>query len=121
MAKLVVSCPSCKGELRATRLACEGCGTNLDGTFDIPLLLQLPHDDLVFVSQFVRASGSLKAMAKIEGSSYPTVRNRLDQIILRLEDLEGGVQKRRHEILDALEKGRLSSKEAEEALRKVGL
>lgn len=121
MAKLVVSCPSCKGELRVTRLACESCGTNLDGNFEVPLLLKLPADDLFFVSEFVRASGSLKAMAKLEGTSYPTVRNRLDQIIGRLADLEGGVQQRRHEILDALEKGRLSSKEAEEQLRKVGL
>ena len=121
MAKLVVSCPSCHGELRATRLSCGHCGTNLEGSFDLPLLLQLPGEDLAFVSAFVRSSGSLKAMAQQSGSSYPTVRNRLDQIIARLEDLEKGVAKRRHEILDALEKGRLSSKEAEEALRKVGL
>ncbi|MDF2694525.1 MAG: hypothetical protein K0S65_2908 [Labilithrix sp.] len=121
MAKLVVSCPSCNGDLRVTRLACEACGTNLDGSFDLPQLLRLPAEDLAFISEFVRASGSLKAMAKLEGRSYPTVRNRLDQIIGRLEDLERGVQKRRHEILDALEKGRLSSKEAEEQLRKVGL
>jgi hypothetical protein len=121
MAKLVVSCPSCNGDLRVTRLACQACGTNLDGSFDLPQLLRLPAEDLAFISEFVRASGSLKAMAKLEGRSYPTVRNRLDQIIGRLEDLERGVQKRRHDILDALEKGRLSSKEAEEQLRKVGL
>jgi hypothetical protein len=121
MAKLVVTCPSCAGDLRVTRLACEACGTNLDGTFDIPALQKLPPEDLAFVSAFVRASGSLKAVAQSEGKSYPTVRNRLDQIIARLEELERGTQQRRHEILDALEKGRLTSKEAEEALRKVGL
>ena len=121
MAKLVVTCPSCSGELRATRLACQACGTNLDGAFDLPLLLQLVPQDLAYVSAFVRSSGSLKAMAKLEGSSYPTVRNRLDQIIARLEALETGLTSRRHAILDALEKGQLSSKEAEEQLRKVGL
>ncbi len=121
MAKFVVSCPSCHGELRATRLSCAPCGTNLEGSFDVPLLLKLPPDDLAFVSTFLRSSGSLKAMAQHSGSSYPTVRNRLDQIIARLEELERGVARRRHEILDALEKGRLSAKDAEEALRKVGL
>lgn len=121
MAKLVVTCPSCHGDLQATRLSCAHCGTNLEGSFDLPLLLKLPADDLAFVSAFVRSSGSLKAMAQQSGSSYPTVRNRLDQIIARLEELEKGVAARRHEILDALEKGRLSSREAEEALRKVGL
>ncbi|MBX3197497.1 MAG: DUF2089 domain-containing protein [Labilithrix sp.] len=121
MAKLVVTCPSCDGELRVTRLACQACGTNLDGRFELPALLKLPAEDLTFISEFVRASGSLKAMAALEGRSYPTVRNRLDQIIRRLEDVERGVAQRRHEILDALEKGKLSSKEAEEQLRKVGL
>jgi hypothetical protein len=121
MAKLVVSCPSCKGDLRVTRLACRACGTNLDGQFEIPLLLQLSAEDLTFVADFVRSSGSLKAMAKLGGSSYPTVRNRLDQIIARLEELESGVQKQRHAILDALENGRLSAKDAEDQLRKAGL
>ncbi len=121
MAKLVVSCPSCSGELRATRLGCAACGTNIDGQFEIPALLQLPTEDLAFVSEFVRASGSLKAMAQLDGTSYPTVRNRLDQIIGRLETLERGVQAQRHRILDALEKGELTSKEAEAQLRKVGL
>jgi hypothetical protein len=60
-------------------------------------------------------------MAKLDGSSYPTVRNRLDQIIARLDELEQGVQKRRHKILDAVESGRMSTKEAEKQLRKVGL
>lgn len=121
MARFVVRCPSCDGELRATRLGCQTCGTNLDGQFEIPALLQLSPDDLAFVTAFVRSSGSLKAMAQLLQVSYPTVRNRLDEVIGRLESLEQGVQRRRHEILDALENGRLSAKEAEEALRKVGL
>jgi hypothetical protein len=121
MAKLVVTCPSCEGDLRVTRLACEACGTVLDGQFEVPLLLQLPPEDLAFVAEFVRSSGSLKAMAQLEGSSYPTVRNRLNQIIARLEELERGVEKERHAILDALENGRLSAKEAADKLRKAGL
>lgn len=121
MARLVVSCPSCQGDLRVTRLVCQACGTNLDGQFDIPALLRLPPDDLVFVAEFLRSSGSLKAMAQRTGTSYPTVRNKLDQIIARLEGLERGVQSRRHEILDDLENGRVSAREAEEQLRKVGL
>ena len=34
---------------------------------------------------FIRASGSLKEMAAILGVSYPTVRNRLDEIIGKLK------------------------------------
>src|SRR3954470_16147469 len=121
MAKIVVRCPSCEGDLRATRLSCEACGTNLDGQFDLPSLLKLRPDDLAFVTEFVRASGSLKEMAKLNGISYPTVRNRLDEIIRNLEVIERAPQKRRHEILDALETGKITAEAAEKALRKVGL
>jgi hypothetical protein len=121
MPRLVVRCPSCQGDLQATRLSCRSCGTSLDGQFDIPPLLQLDPDDLAFVTAFVRSSGSLKAMAQQLGVSYPTVRNRLDELIGRLEQIERGVEKRRHEILDALEAGKLTAKAAAEELKKVGL
>ena len=41
-----------------------------------------------FVLDFVMCSGSLKEMASRMGLSYPTVRNRLDDIIARLGELE---------------------------------
>lgn len=121
MARLVVRCPSCEGELAATRLACRSCGTALEGQFEIPALLQLPPDDLAFVSAFVRSSGSLKAVAAQLGVSYPTVRNRLDEILQKLDALEKGIDAKRHAILDALENGKMSAEAAAEALKKVGL
>jgi hypothetical protein len=93
----------------------------LEGQFEIPALLQLSPDDLAFVTAFVRSSGSLKAMAQLLGVSYPTVRSRLDEILKNLEAIERGVDKRRHEILDALESGKLTAKAAAEELKKVGL
>ncbi|MFO0678034.1 MAG: DUF2089 domain-containing protein [Polyangiaceae bacterium] len=121
MAKFVVRCPSCTSDLRATRLSCEACGTHLDGQFELPPLLKLSDEDLTFVTQFVRASGSLKEMAKLSGTSYPTVRNRLDDVIQKLEDRNRDVQERRHRILDALESGKISAAIAEARLRKEGL
>lgn len=121
MAKLVVQCPSCAGELHATRLSCAACATNLEGLFEIPLLLRLSAQELAFVTAFVRSSGSLKEMARLEGVSYPTVRNRLDDILAKLDELEKDVQRRRHDILDRLERGLLSAEQAERELRRVGL
>jgi hypothetical protein len=121
MPRLVVRCPSCEGELVAARLVCRSCETALEGKFEIPALLQLSADDLAFVTAFVRASGSLKAMAQLLGVSYPTVRNRLDEILQKLDTLEKGIDKRRHAILDALENGRLTAEAAAEELKKVGL
>lgn len=48
----------------------------------------LRDDDLAFIRSFVLASGSLKAVARQYGISYPTLRLRLDRLIekLRLAD-----------------------------------
>ena len=47
-------------------------------------LEQLDDDDLGFIKRFVVSSGSLKAIAKIYGISYPTVRLRLDRLIEKI-------------------------------------
>lgn len=48
----------------------------------LPLwLTDLTAADISFMKQFVLASGSLREIAKIYEISYPTVRNRLNQLI----------------------------------------
>lgn len=69
-------------------LRCAECDTRIEGDYPLPLLLQLPPDDQRFVLDFVLSSGSLKEMARRMGLSYPTVRNRLDELIARLEALD---------------------------------
>lgn len=44
----------------------------------------LRDEDLAFVRAFVLASGSLKAVARQYGISYPTVRLRLDRLIAKM-------------------------------------
>jgi hypothetical protein len=121
MSKFVVRCPSCQGEVHATRLSCGGCGTQLEGEFELPALLRLEPEELAFVTDFVRSSGSLKEVARRIGSSYPTVRARLDEVITRIAQIDRDVERRRHKILTDLEHGRLTAKAAADALRKVGL
>ncbi len=81
-------CPSCQAQLRVKTLSCESCGTEVTGRYDLPVLARLAPEDQAFVLHFVRCSGSLKEMAKFLGLSYPTVRNRLDDIIGRIEQAE---------------------------------
>jgi len=84
MASLPTSCPSCGDQLLAKRLACPGCGTEVEGCYALPGLASLKAEDQRFIVQFVESSGSLKEMARLLGVSYPTVRNRLDEIIARV-------------------------------------
>lgn len=46
-------------------------------------LAALNEEDLQFLKRFLFASGSLKALAKEYGISYPTVRARLDRLIAK--------------------------------------
>lgn len=47
-------------------------------------LVDMDGKDLSFIKEFLLSSGSLKEMAKIYDVSYPTVRNRLNQIIAKI-------------------------------------
>ncbi len=82
--KLPVVCPSCENALFVRELKCEQCETAIQGHYDLPALLQLSAKDQQFILDFVKASGSLKALAEQMKLSYPTVRNMLDDLIEKL-------------------------------------
>ncbi|EUJ39334.1 DUF2089 family protein [Brochothrix campestris] len=48
-------------------------------------LKELSNEDIVFMKNFIVASGSLKEMAKTYEVSYPTVRIRLDRLIEKVK------------------------------------
>jgi hypothetical protein len=50
--------------------------------------MQLSEEDQRFICDFVRCSGSIKEMAARMELSYPTVRNRLDDVIATLTAIE---------------------------------
>jgi len=80
-------------------LVCERCQTEIQGQYELPLLARLSTDDQGFILEFIKASGSLKEMARLLGLSYPTVRNRLDEIIERVKLAEESKQDDKEEKL----------------------
>ena len=52
----------------------------------------LDEEDLVFIRNFILASGSLKEIAKQYGVTYPTVRLRLDKVIQKVRIGESEAQ-----------------------------
>lgn len=119
MARLPTVCPACGAVLEATRLTCSSCAMQLEGRFELPPLLRLPKEDLDFVTAFVRSSGSLKEMGALLGLSYPTVRNRLNEIIGRLSETENDRDTKRRAILDALARGEINVKDATRKLQEL--
>ncbi len=103
-------CGYCGASMRITRLTCDDCGFAHAGDFHTPRLYRLSPEEQQFVELFVLASGSLKQMAEVLGVSYPTVRNRLDKLIQHLEDERRSDERRKQQILDDVEAGRISAK-----------
>ena len=48
-------------------------------------MVNLDDEDISFIKKFIKASGSLKEIAKQYGITYPTVRLRLDKIIQKIK------------------------------------
>jgi hypothetical protein len=87
-ARLPNLCPSCDQALTVTQFGCRHCDTTVGGSFGLPLLARLSADDQALVVHLIKSSGSLKQVAGEYGVSYPTIRNRLDELIAEIEAME---------------------------------
>ncbi|HTW36030.1 MAG TPA: DUF2089 family protein [Rhizomicrobium sp.] len=78
----------------------------------------LEPEELAFVRRFVLASGSLKEMAEEYGVSYPTIRQRLDELIekVRLSTKEKPMSELRRVVRQMVEEGSLDLVDARKLL-----
>lgn len=117
MHPVLTTCPVCGERLTITRLHCRSCDTMLEGHFEFGRLGRLSQDQLLFVETFIRCEGKLNRMEKELGMSYPTLRARLTEIIRDMgfqvgPESETISDEDRHQILDDLASGKISSEEA---------
>ena len=123
MYPLPTECPVCQDDLLVTRLLCRNCGTSLEGRFTLSRLFQLTPDQLHFVEIFIRCEGKINRVQEELGISYPTVRNRLVEVIRALGyevgEGEGPGDERRQEVLERLARKEISSEEAFRMLREM--
>jgi hypothetical protein len=124
MNNLPAHCPICKDEITVTRFYCRSCDTNVEGRFQSKTpFSQLNREQLAFVELFVRNEGRINRMENELGLSYPTIRNRLHDVIRALgyepggEDLAGISEDKRQRILEDLDQGKISAEEAMRILR----
>ncbi len=121
-------CPLCSGELEVTGIHCMQCDVQMHGQFTIAPYRNLDAEQIRFLETFLRCRGVIRDMEAALGISYPTVRARLDALLVSL-GFDGGpytepqtaapptpapmsaAQKaaRRKEILAAIESGTLDA------------
>jgi len=135
MNTLPTVCPFCGGELYVTHIYCRECDTNIEGRFIAGIFAQLKPEQLAFVENFVtrlepdqlgfvetfvRCEGKIKSMEAELGLSYPTIRNRLNEVIEALGYEPGGevddsaeiLEAKRLNILEQLDAGQIGAEEA---------
>ncbi|MDN4013595.1 MULTISPECIES: DUF2089 family protein [Chryseobacterium] len=86
--KLPIVCPSCESALQVSQMKCNNCETTVSGNYELPLYLQLTREEQEFILSFFLSSGSIKEMAKQAGNSYPTMRNKMDDLIEKIKNLK---------------------------------
>jgi hypothetical protein len=118
MHTLPTQCPFCNGEITVTRVNCRDCDTTIDGRFTVGAFAQLSAKQLVFIETFVRCEGKINRMEAELNLSYPTIRNRLHEIIRAMghepgaEDDSGLSEKQRRKVLEDLDDGKIDYDDA---------
>src|SRR6266511_4081690 len=116
-------CPVCRSELTVTRLHCPACDTSIEGQFAGGPFSQLTAEHLDFIVTFVRCEGKINRMEQEIGLSYPTIRNRLHEVIRALGYEPGKDEspevdaERRSSVIADLEAGKISAEQAMRILR----
>lgn len=139
MQPLPNQCPFCEGEVVVQRVRCRQCDTTIEGQFSthavsefdeaqLPVLrrfARLAPEQLQFLETFVRCEGRFNQMKEEIGSSYPTLRARLDEVLRELgfaplpEEEQPSGDGDRRQVLDDLAAGRISADEATRRLRQL--
>ena len=114
----LTQCPVCKDELVITRLECVSCNTSIEGRFYSGAFANLSKKQMEFIEVFVRCEGKITRVESELNLSYPTIRNRLHEVIRAMgyepgkEESVGLDEEKRRAILENLDAGRISAKEA---------
>ncbi len=124
MNNVIDKCPICKHDLMITKVFCDHCGTTITGQFGMNTspFNRLNQDQIAFLLTFIRCEGKLKRMEEEMNLSYPTIKNRFNEILATMGyDLNNHAVKspgkaEQIEILRKLDMGEISPKEADAQL-----
>ena len=120
--QLPSQCPVCGGQFEIVRVHCTSCDSRLEGHFSQGRFANMNPQQWHFIETFIRCKGKIKDVEVALDISYPTVVGRLNDVVRAL-GFEAGdeagelrrvaaAEERRREVLDRLNKGEISAKDA---------
>lgn len=113
-------CPVCGSNMEVTRISCNDCGTKIEGQFKLCKFCRLADDQKAFIDAFIKCRGNIKEVEKELGVSYPTVKNKLEDVASALGykvEPEPELPGKKKEVLDKLNSGELSVEQALDMLK----
>ena len=115
------TCPVSGSRLEVTRLESPVSGVVIEGRFEPNEFALLPDEQLEFLRLFVKVRGNLKEVERILGLSYPTIRQRLEDVLLALgyehDVAPAPAPKTPNDVLTQLEQGLITPAEAARLLQ----
>ena len=126
MNNMLSQCPVCGSDLQVTRLHCTRCDTSIEGHFHpatSPFANLTPEQEQ-FLLNYIRCEGRFNRLEEELNLSYPTLRNRLNELIWALGFEPGREEAKpkmtadeRKAILDRLDQGEINFEEAQKLLK----
>ncbi|HEY9152550.1 MAG TPA: DUF2089 domain-containing protein [Anaerolineales bacterium] len=116
-------CPVCGDTLLVARYHCDTCDTVIEGRFENSAFPGLTVEQIEFVKTFVRCEGKINRMEGELNLSYPTIRNRLHEIIRSMgyepgkDESPDVSEEKRRSVLEDLDAGKISAEDAMRVLR----
>ncbi len=117
--RILTQCPVCNSKLTVTKLTCKKCNTVIENDFELSKFSYLTMDQLNFAEVFIKCRGNIKDVERELGISYPTVRSKIEDLIVSLgyapirEKADNS-----SEVIDKLEKGEITVEQALNLLKK---
>ncbi len=128
MNPILNKCPVCGADLSVTRLHCHQCDTTIEGDFSVSSgpFTRLTPEQTQFILTFVHCEGRFNRMEDELNLSYPTLRNRLHEV-MRALGFEPGKEEapikltveERRQILDDLDQGKITPEQAKRLLQGI--
>ncbi len=116
--KIGPKCPICSGNMTVQAIHCEECGITITGNMKMQEQTGVfKSDEWEFIREFIICEGNLKCLGEKLGKSYPTIKNKLQEIKDNLPGYEHNVEYVDN-ILDSIETGDIDIQKALNKLKR---
>ncbi|KLO25118.1 MULTISPECIES: DUF2089 domain-containing protein [unclassified Marinitoga] len=127
MYKALTICPICGEKMHIEVLRCSKCNSKLEGIFEMNEFASLSSENVEFLRLYLLNRGNLSKVSEVLKISYPTTLNKFNKLLSDLgyvstEEINTDIKQdntnlEKKKIIDDLEKGLISPKDAIEKLK----